>query len=308
MGSAELSPGRLPAATEPPVVQAHPSAPAPSPVSPPGAPPSARRRLAAFRGSRLCLGLLGCALLLGVWYLTVDVLALGRFASLPGVGQVFSEWASRHPVYGTSLFTHDYYVDIWVSVRLVLEAFVLATVFGVPLGLFIGGSRRFRELAFPVVELIRPIPVLAWVPLAILMFPRGEAPVVFLTFLSAFFVTTLNTVLGVQAVDRDLVRAARSLGARPRDVFRTVVLPGALPYMVTGAQIAIGVAWFSLVAGEMVAGQSGLGYLINYSYTTTKYPTIVIGMLTLGIVGFATSAAVRAAGKLLLAHRKGAVA
>lgn len=251
-------------------------------------------------------GLLGCALLLAAWYLAVDVLALPRFGSLPGLGQVVAEWASRHPTFGTSVFTRDYYTDILVSVRRVAEAFGLATVLGVPLGLVIGWSRRFRELTFPVVELIRPIPILAWVPLAILMFPRGEEPVVFLTFLSSFFVTTLNTVLGVQSVDRDLVRAARCLGAGPWDVFRTVVLPGAMPYVATGLQIAVGVAWFSLVAGEMVAGQSGLGYLINYSYTTTRYPTIVIGMLTLGIVGYATSALVRVAGNLLPGYRKGA--
>jgi NitT/TauT family transport system permease protein len=268
--------------------------------------PAVRRRRQAAGVSSLFLGLVGCALLLAAWYLAVDGLALPRFDSLPGLGQVLSEWASRHPAYGTSLFTPDYYIDIWVSVRRVLEAFLLATLLGIPLGLMIGWSRTFRELTFPVVELIRPIPILAWVPLAILMFPRGEQPVVFLTFLSAFFVTTLNTVLGVQSVDRDLVRAARCLGANARDVFRTVVLPGALPYVVTGLQIAMGVAWFSLVAGEMVAGQSGLGYLINYSYTTTKYPTIVIGMLTLGIVGWATSAVVRLIGNLLLAHRKGA--
>jgi NitT/TauT family transport system permease protein len=249
------------------------------------------------------LGLLGVALVLATWYLTVDVLALPRFNSLPGLTQVFGEWTSHHPVYGTSLFTHDYYVDIWVSLRRVLLAFSLALVIGVPLGLVIGWSRRFRELTFPVLELLRPIPILAWVPLAIIMFPRGEKPVVFLTFLAAFFATTLNTLLGVRSVDRDLVRAAYSLGARPRDVFRTVVIPGALPYVITGLQIAMGVAWFSLVAGEMVAGQSGLGYLINDSYTTTKYPTIVIGMLTLGIVGYATSAAVRVLGNRLLAYR-----
>lgn len=310
MSNADVIPDEAPAtaSSHRPVVKTPSSARTPSPGPSPRLRAAANRPRLAVKGSRLYLGLLGCALLLGVWYLAVDVLSLGRFSSLPGVGQVLSEWFSRHPAFGTSLFTREYYVDIWVSVRRVLESFVLATVLGIPLGLFIGWSRRFRELVFPVVELIRPIPILAWVPLAILMFPRGEMPVVFLTFLSAFFVTILNTVLGVESVDRDLVRAARSLGARPRDVFRTVVLPSALPYMVTGSQIAMGVAWFSLVAGEMVAGQSGLGYLINYSYITTKYPTIVIGMLTLGIVGFATSAIVRAAGTLLLAHRNGAVA
>jgi NitT/TauT family transport system permease protein len=252
------------------------------------------------------LGLAGCGLLLAGWYLAVDVLALPRFHSLPGLGQVFSEWASHHPVYGTSVFTHDYYVDIWVSLVRVVEAFALATALGVPLGLLIGWSRWFQELTLPVLELIRPIPILAWVPLAIVMFPRGEEPVLFLTFLAAFFVTTLNTLLGVQSVDPDLIRAARSLGARPGDVFRTVVVPSALPYVVTGSQIAVGVAWFSLIAGEMVAGHSGLGYLINYSYTTTKYPTIVIGMLTLGMVGYGMSALVRLAGNRLLTYRTGA--
>lgn len=263
-----------------------------------------RRRLPGAVAIRTpLLGAVGVALLLAAWYLAVDVLALPRFAALPGLSQVLSEWTSHEPVYGTSLFTHAYYVDIWVSLRRVLIAFALAVVLGVPLGLALGWLRWFRELVFPVLELIRPIPILAWVPLAIVMFPRGEEPVIFLTFLSAFFVTTLNTLLGVRSVDRDLVRAAYSLGASSRDVFRTVVAPGAFPYVITGLQIAMGVAWFSLVAGEMVAGQSGLGYLINYSYTTTKYPTIVIGMLTLGVVGYATSAGVRVLGNRLLAWR-----
>lgn len=277
-------------------------------VTPVGSPLQARtprpaRARAILAGRGPYLGLLGIALLLAAWYLTVDVLALPRFNSLPGLTQVFGEWTSHHPAYGTSLFTHNYYVDIWVSLRRVLLAFSLALVLGVPLGLVIGWSRGLRELTFPVLELLRPIPILAWVPIAIIMFPGGEKPVVFLTFLAAFFAMTLNTLLGVRSVDRDLVRAAYSLGARPRDVLRTVVIPGALPYVITGLQIAMGVAWFSLVAGEMVAGQSGLGYLINDSYTTTKYPTIVIGMLTLGIVGYATSAAVRVLGNRLMAYR-----
>jgi NitT/TauT family transport system permease protein len=147
---------------------------------------------------------------------------------------------------------------------------------------------------------LRPIPILAWVPLAILLFPGTELPVIFLTFLAAFFATTLNTLLGVRSIDRDLVRAAYCLGARPRDVFRDVVVPGALPYIVTGLQVAMGLAWFSLVAGEMIAGRDGLGYLINSAYTTTRYPTIVIAMITLGVVGFASSAAVRLAGRRLV--------
>lgn len=258
----------------------------------------------ALSTPRPYLVLLGFVLVAGFWYIAVDLLALPRFNSLPGLREVVTEWTSHHPTFGTSLFTGQYYVDIWASTRRVVVSFALALAIGVPLGLVLGYWRRAREFAFPVIELLRPIPILAWVPLAIVMFPRGEQPVLFLTFLAAFFVTVLNTMLGVQSVDPDLVRAARSLGAGPREVFRTVVLPGALPYVVTGAQVAIGVAWFSLVAGEMIAGQSGLGYLINYSYTTSRYPTVVIAMLTLGAVGAATSAALRLLGNRLLTGRR----
>jgi sulfonate transport system permease protein len=260
-----------------------------------GAPTTRGRRL----GPGLPLALLGFAAVIGAWYLAVDVLALPRFSILPGPSEVLTEWTSRDPAYGVSIWTSSYYADIWASLRRVLIAFFAALALGVPLGLWMGWSRRFREFTFPVLELVRPIPILAWVPLAILMFSGSELPVLFLTFLAAFYATTLNTLLGVQSIDRDLLRAAACLGARPRDVFRDVVVPGALPYVFTGLQIAMGVAWFSLVAGEMIAGRHGLGYLINSSYTTTRYPTIVIAMITLGIVGFATSAAVRAVGRRL---------
>jgi NitT/TauT family transport system permease protein len=250
-------------------------------------------------GPGLPLALLGFAAVIGAWYVAVDALALPRFEILPGPSEVLTEWTSRDPAYGVSIWTSSYYADIWASLRRVPIAFFAALALGVPFGLWMGWSRRFRELTFPVLELVRPIPILAWVPLAILMFKGSELPVLFLTFLAAFYVTTLNTLLGVQSIDRDLLRAAACLGARPRDVFKDVVVPGALPYVFTGLQIAMGVAWFSLVAGEMIAGRHGLGYLINSSYTTTRYPTIVIAMITLGIVGFATSAAFRAVGKRL---------
>jgi NitT/TauT family transport system permease protein len=264
------------------------------------------RRIAAFVGRHpaVPLAVLGFALTLGAWYLLVDVLAFGRFRALPGPTEVLGEWVSRTPVYGTSLFTSAYYQHILTSVRRVLLAFTLALATGIPLGLLMGWSRRFREHTFPVLELVRPIPILAWVPLAILMFPGSEGPVVFLTFLAAFYATTLNTLLGVQSIDPNLVRAARCLGAGPWDVLRTVVVPGALPYIFTGLQIAMGVAWFSLVAGEMIAGRFGLGYLINESYTTTRYPTIVIAMITLGLVGFASSALIRVVGNRLMAYRR----
>jgi ABC-type nitrate/sulfonate/bicarbonate transport system permease component len=243
------------------------------------------------------LALTGYALLLGTWYLTVEVFELPRFAEMPGLTQVMHEWFSRNPTYGISIFVPEYYEHIAMSLRRIALAFCIATGLGVPVGLLLGWSKSFKDYVFPVFEILRPIPVLAWVPLAIIMFSGSETPVVFLTCLASFFATALNTMLGVKSIDPTYVLAANCLGATPRQVFSHVIIPGALPFIFTGLQISVGVAWFSLVAAEMVSGQFGLGYLINTSYTTVQYPTIVIGMLTLGLVGYATSAAVRLVGR-----------
>jgi len=247
--------------------------------------------------------LVGIVLFVGFWYLAVEAWKLPRFTKLPGPTVVVREWLSPNPVYGISLFTAEYYDHIWVSVVRVVTAFSLATLLGVPLGLMLGWSQKFREYVFPVFETLRPIPILAWVPLSIIIFRGAETSVVFLTFIAAFFVTTLNSMLGVQSIDESHVRAAECLGASRRQIFRHVILPGALPSIFTGLQIAIGVCWFSLVAAEMVSGEYGLGYLINTAYVKIQYPTIAIGMITLGIVGYVTSAIVRLIGNALMQWR-----
>ncbi len=249
------------------------------------------------------LMLTGFAILLGFWYLSVEVWKLPRFEDTPGLTSVVKEWLNPNPTYGLSLYTPEYYQHIWASVRRVTIAFFLATALGVPLGLFLGWSRTFREYVFPVFETLRPIPILAWVPLAILMFFGTETPVIFLTFLASFFATALNTMLGVESIDESYSRAAYCLGASKWQVFREVIVPGAMPFIFTGLQISVGVAWFSLVAGEMVSGEFGLGYVINTSYTMVRYPTIVIGMATLGAVGYGTSALVRMLGDYMMQWR-----
>lgn len=249
------------------------------------------------------LMLTGFAILLATWYLTVEVFKLPRFEDMPGLTVVVKELFSKDPVYGLSLYTPEYYHHIWVSLRRIGIAFFLATILGVPLGLFLGWSRTFREYVFPIFEVLRPIPILAWVPLAILMFSGSETPVIYLTFLASFFATALNTMLGVESIDESYSRAASCLGASKWQTFREVIVPGAMPFIFTGLQISIGVAWFSLVAGEMVSGQFGLGYVINTSYTMVRYPTIVIGMITLGAVGYTTSAMVRMVGDYMMQWR-----
>lgn len=256
-----------------------------------------------IRSPKPYLMLIGFALLLGFWHFTVTVWKLPRFQDMPGLTVVVKELFSKDPTYGLSIYTPEYYEHIWVSVRRVGIAFLLATALGVPLGLFLGWSKIFREYVFPVFETLRPIPILAWVPLAILMFSGTETPVIFLTFLASFFATALNTMLGVESIDESYSRAAYCLGANKWQVFREVITPGAMPFIFTGLQISVGVAWFSLVAGEMVSGQFGLGYVINTSYTMVRYPTIIIGMITLGVVGYSTSALIRIGGDYMMQWR-----
>jgi NitT/TauT family transport system permease protein len=254
----------------------------------------------ALKGSPFYVGLAGVVAFVFIWYLLTERFALPRFEKLPGPVAVWNEFTSRDPTFGTSIFTIDYYKHIlWSSLR-VAQAFALSTVFGVTLGLFMGWKRAFKDYTFPLLEILRPIPVLAWVPLAILTMPGREAPIIFLAFLAAFFATTLNTLLGVQSIDESYFRAARCLGSKPRHIFMRVVLPGAMPYIFTGLQIGVGVAWFSLVAAEMVSGEHGLGFLIWDSYVLVQYPVIVIAMVTLGVVGYLYSALIRLVERLLM--------
>lgn len=249
---------------------------------------------------RLIMGVIGIVGFILLWYLLTEYWKVPRFEKLPGPVEVWSEFISEDPTYGTSIFTPQYYQHILWSTLRILAAFGIATALGVPLGLFMGWKKIVKDYAFPIVELLRPIPVMAWVPLAILMFMSREAPIIFLAGLASFFATVLNTLLGVESIEESYFRAARCLGASSRHVFTKVVVPGALPFVFTGLQISMGVAWFSLVAAEMLSGEYGLGYLIWDSYVLSQYPVIVIGMITLGVIGYVCSALIRMVGNKLM--------
>ena len=179
-----------------------------------------------LKSPRPYLMLIGFALFLGFWYLAVEVWKLPRFREMPGITVGGEGVARPNPTYGLSLYTAEYYKHIWVSIWRVTQAFFLATVLGVPFGLLLGWSKKFKEYVFPVFEMLRPIPILAWVPLAIVMFIATESAVIFLTFLASFFATALNTMLGVESIDESYVRAANCLGASKWQVFRHVIMPG----------------------------------------------------------------------------------
>lgn len=190
--------------------------------------------------------------------------------------------------------------NIGMSLRRIFMGFGVAVVLGVGLGLLVGRYRLVRGLVFPAMEALRPIPAIAWVPISIMLWPDNEVSIVFITFIGAFFPILLNTVSGVQAVDGVLLRAGQCLGAGERQLMWHVVLPGAAPQIFTGLAVGMGVAWVSLIAAEMISGQFGIGYFTWEAYSLISYAEIVLGMITIGLLGLACSGLIRLAGRSLM--------
>lgn len=195
----------------------------------------------------------------------------------------------------SQLSSSEFYLHIVYSLERIAIAYAYAVVLGVLTGVMMGRSRWAEDIILPYIELFRPIPAVAWIPLAILMLPTEQSSIVFITFLGAFFPIVLNTVHGVEQTPDVLVRAARSLGASKKAILWHVVIPGAMPSIVAGLAIGMGVAWFSLLAGEIISGQYGIGYFTWTSYTLVKYPEIIIGMLAIGCLGTLCTLLVRKA-------------
>ncbi len=258
-----------------------------------------------FSRPQLFRGIAGALVFLVLWYLATAVFKLPRFSQIPDPVSVARAWLDLHPASGRSLFTWVYYLDIATSVKRVMIAFALATSLGVLLGLFMGWSGKFYDYTFPIVEILRPMPPLSWIPLAVLILPGVETAVVYVTFIAAFFATVLNTLLGVRSIDNNYFLAAQCLGSRPKDIFLNVVIPGALPFIFTGLQISMGIAWMSLVAGEIISGSGGLGYAIYEEYSLFQYTEVIFYMITLGFLGSISSAGIRAVGHKLMAWEAG---
>ncbi|WP_109121326.1 ABC transporter permease [Azospirillum sp. TSO22-1] len=270
-------------------------------VSPPGRAAPAHPRRARLAGAARSLGLRLAALLAGLWLwhwgATHEVDLYIRFQNVPAplaVGEAFLKHLAD-PVF---------YRHILVSLTRILVAYTIAAGLGIALGLAMGRSRVARDLLIPYIEILRPIPAVAWIPLAILMWPTEESSIIYITFLGALFPIVLNTVHGVEQTPEVLVRAARSLGARRAAVFLHVVLPAALPGIAAGLAIGMGVSWFSLLAGEIISGQYGIGYFTWNAYSVINYPDIIVGMLVIGSLGTLSTWLVRAATRPLMAWQR----
>lgn len=262
---------------------------APAPAAPRGTAQRSRVRPTA-------LGLLSVAACLLLWQVAATRhwhLGFVSFALVPPPLEVVGAlWALLQ---SPRLAQH-----IGYSLWRVGAGFAAAALLGIVLGLLVGRLRAARELLLPPLEVLRPIPAVAWIPLSILAFPSSELSMIFITFVGALFPILLNTIHGAESVDPRLVASARSLGTRRGQLFVQVVLPSAAPAIVTGLSIGMGTCWFCLVSAEMISGQYGIGYYTWASYTVQDYASIVVGMLVIGVLGMGSSALIRALGTMLM--------
>jgi len=248
---------------------------------------------AKFYGVALQLG--SIALCLVFWQVAATQrlnLGLVTFSNVPTPTAVLD--AVWQLIHSDSLWPH-----LTSSLARVFSGYITAALLGIGLGLAVGRSKRAEKILMPPLELIRPIPAVAWIPLAILMFPSSEASMIFITFTGALFPILLNTVHGVEAVDPRLIASARSLGASQGAILREVILPGALPSIFTGLSIGMGTSWFCLVTAEMISGQFGIGYYTWSSYVIQNYADIIVGMLLIGLLGMGSSFLIKRLGDFL---------
>jgi NitT/TauT family transport system permease protein len=179
-------------------------------------------------------------------------------------------------------------IHVWKSMTRVYGGFFLAALIGIPLGLMIGRVKFLRQMLDPTINLLRPIPVTAWLPLSMIFFGLGPNAAIFLVFLGAFYPILLNTIFGVRSVDVRLFEAAAMLGCSGSAMFRQVVLPASLPAIFNGLRIAHGFAWILIVVGEMTGVPTGLGSVVMDGRTLSRTDLVITGMIVIGVCGFLT--------------------
>ena len=220
--------------------------------------------------------LLAAVLLLALWHYSVLWTATKVFPSPLSVEKGLAQLIHKHVLWA----------DIGDSLRRVALGFGMAVVVGIPLGLTLGWYPALNQVVNPVIQILRPISPIAWIPVAIIFFGVGDRPAVFLIFLSAFFPILVACVSGVSNVPAIFRSAGRNFGLSRTQVLARVVFPAALPQILIGLRIALGVAWLVVVAAEMIAVDSGLGYLVIDSRNSGKrYDLVVAAMLVIGLIG-----------------------
>ncbi|HYH08479.1 MAG TPA: ABC transporter permease [Thermoanaerobaculia bacterium] len=245
---------------------------------------------------RLFRALLVPVLAIAIW----EALARAEVVNplvLPAPSQVLARWLE----YARGGELHR---DAFSSVYRVIVGFLIGTALAIPIGLAMGASRTAYAYLNPLLQVLRPIPPIAFVPLAILWFGLGNPPAFFLISLGAFFPVLMNTIGGVRSVDAIYIRAARNLGAGRAALFRRIMIPAAMPHILTGIRVGFGVAFIVVIVAEMIAVNDGLGYRILEAREYFWSDKIIAGMITIGLLGLAIDAILaRVSAYLLRWHR-----
>lgn len=237
-----------------------------------------RRRIFVGCGTALAI----VALWIICTYFT-SFISAGRFPSPPQV------WEAARQI------AVDGYADatLWQhalrSLRLVLMGFAIAVAIGAPLGILMGASRRFDAFITPVFSLIRPIPPLAWIPLAILWLGLGDGAKIMVIFFAAFVPSVINSHAGVRTIEPHLLEASRVLGARGLTHIREVLVPGAMPMIFTGLRLSLQASWTTLVAAELVGALAGLGRVLNVAQQDIYPAMILVAMAAVAVLGWGTT-------------------
>ena len=226
-------------------------------------------------------GLFVILLLLVAW--EIAAILINNSYILPRLGEIAAVLATPlQPVLGGESLV----ANTLVSLREVLTGFACAAAIAIPLGLLIGGSGEVRAYLNPAIQILRPIPPIAWMPFAIAWFGIGFDSILFIIVFGAFFPILINTIDGVEGVRRRWIEVAEMFHATPLEKVTTVVFPGASPMIWTGLRVSFGIAWMCVVAAEMLPGTTaGLGYLIMYAYNLGQLQVIGAGMVIIGIIG-----------------------
>jgi NitT/TauT family transport system permease protein/sulfonate transport system permease protein len=226
--------------------------------------------------------LLGLGAALGIWQLTVSAGWVNEFMMpspmdvVKAIGALAADGSLRE--------------HLSESLLRVGMGYLIAAAIGLPIGFLCGMWKSASEVIRPVIEALRPIPPLAWVPIAILWFGLGDASAYFLVFLGCFFPMFFGAYTAVRSMDQNLINAARCLGASRWMLLRDVFVPASLPIVMPNLRLALGWGWMCVVTAELIAAQSGLGYLIQQSRQVFQIQNVVAGMATIGLVGYVMSA------------------
>ncbi|OLC13249.1 MAG: ABC transporter permease [Candidatus Rokubacteria bacterium 13_1_40CM_69_27] len=243
--------------------------------------------------------------LLALWHVAVTSqwVLPGIIPAPAQVVESWYKWIFGPPGRSLSPYSGTWLANVLYSSRRVLQGFLIAAGVGIPLGLFIGWNRLVANVVDPSIQLLRPVPITAWLPFSIAVFGIYDAGALFLIALGAFYPIVVNTTHGVRDTNLLLLRAARMLGAGPATILGKVVFPSALPSIFTGLRLGVGVAWTAVIVAEMIAVKSGLGYVLWDAYYVGRMDICVATMFSVGLLGFLSDRIILVASRLVLRWR-----